>query len=38
MLAETTPQERAEAEMYFSDLNARRQERGLEPFGPRGRR
>jgi hypothetical protein len=33
MLAESTPQERAEAEMFFSDLNVRRKERGLEPFG-----
>ena len=38
MLAETTPQERAEAEMFFSDLNERREQRGLEPMGPGGRR
>src|SRR5690606_680098 len=34
MLANSTPQERAEADLYFGDLNARREARGLEPFGP----
>jgi hypothetical protein len=38
MLAETTPEERAEAEMYFSDMNDRREARGLEPMGPGPRR
>lgn len=34
MLANSTPLERAEADLFFSDLNARREARGLEPFGP----
>ncbi len=38
MLGDTTPKERAEFAEYMEAINDRREERGLQSFGPFGRR